>query len=62
MEAIVWGLLGLGMAVGVGFVISGLLHTEEKEREIMDRATSHRTTVGPSSGTRWKWMPGQRSP
>ena len=45
MEAIVWGLLGAGVLVGIGFVISGLLHTEEKEREIMSRAirrTRHR--------------------
>ena len=38
VEVIVWMLLGLGMAVGLGFVISGLLHTEARERKFMERA------------------------
>lgn len=59
METIVWGLIGLGIAVGVGFIISGLLHTEERELEIMNRAIPERTQV--SSSEEAEWAGGQRS-
>ncbi len=59
MEAIVWGLIGLGIAVGVGFVISGLRHTEEKELDIMRRTVLEGTQISPTKKA--GWAGGQRS-